>query len=347
MGLLDRFFRKSRCRIGVDIGARSVRVAVVEKEDEDSFFLKDAFVFPIPSGVIKEGKIVNEDELINVLKTVKKTVPRGDFVAVLPSTASLVTTFELPEGVAEEEIEYLVVEEIAKKIPISISAVSFDYYMVELDGKKYVNSVVGKKESIRRFLSLYEKAGIELDSITSIYTAISNAFFVNYPDSAGGCVYLVDVDYNISTFCFLNGNLMVHGRTSSFGTSKIEEYISSALNIDMLHIKELITRDGIDEYVLEEALKHFAQLFAEELEACSVFCERQHNAGKDGVINVYISGEATELPRCIPFIASFLSEKFKVTQFDPFRRVKLAEDVAVYVSNMRGVFAVSVGAGVS
>lgn len=346
MGVLDRFFKRGRCSVGIDIGSRSVKVAVVEKEG-GAFGMRDAFIFPLPSGTIEEGRVVDEDALVDVLKAVKKAVSRGDFVAVLPSTASLVATFELPEDTAEEQIDYLVVEEIAKKIPVSISEVSFDYCVVELDGKRYVNAVIGKKKVIRRFLSIYEKAGISLDSITSVYTALSNAFLVNYPDEGEKCAYLVDVGHGVSTFCFLKGGLMIHGRSSSLGTEKVEEYVASALNIDASRVREIMGAGEIDERVLNEAVESFAGLLAEELEACSVFCEHHASFEKSGSISVYISGEATELPRFVPLLSASLSENFKAFQLDPFRKVAIPDDLAAYIADVKGSFAVAVGAGVS
>ncbi len=347
MGFLDRIFKREQYNVGVDIGSHSVKVAVLERQQDETFELKEGFIFPLFPGTIEEGKIKDEESLINTLKSVKKAIPRGNFIAVLPSTASLVTTFELPEDATEEQVEYLVVEGIAKKIPVSISEVNFDYYTVEVEGRKFVTSVIGKKEIIRKFISLYEKAGVKLEAITSAYTALSNAFFVNYPDTARKCVYLVDVGYNISTFCFLSGDLMVHGRSSTLGTKRIEDYISTALNIEATQVRELMEKNEIDDQIMDEALKNFAELLAEELEAYSIFCEQHHSVEKRDFVNIYVSGGAAELPKFVPLLSSFLPEGFKALQFDPFRMVKISKTITTHVTDIKNIFAIAVGAGVS
>ena len=347
MKIIGRLLGRGKYKIGIDIGSHSIKVAMVVGQKDGSFELKDSLSFPLLPGTIEEGRIKNEKILIDTLKSVKKTGLRGDTIAVLPSTASLVTTFELPEGVSKEQLDYFVIEEIAKKIPVSIDEVSFDYYPIEIEGKKYVTAVIGKKTIINYFLSLYEKAGIKLKSITSAYTALSNAFFVNYPDNTERCIYLVNVGYSISTFCFLKEDLMIHGRSSNLGTNRIEEYVSTILNVEPERVRDLIEGGKIDRQVIDDALKNFAGLLAEELEACSIFCEKQHSLKEGDFINVYVCGGAAELPNFIYLLSSFLPDNFKAIQFDPFRKIKVPNDIATRVTNMKSVFTIAIGASVS
>ena len=345
MRFLEKFFKRDKVNIGIDIGSHSLKVAVIEEQPGEELILKEALYFPVLSESSEE--LGDEEFIVNALKSVKGAVPKGKFMAVLPSNASLVTTFPLPPEVTEDNVEYILIEEIAKKIPVSIAEVNFDYFMVEKDKKKFITAVIGKKEAIRKLISIHEKAGITLESVTSAYTALSNIFFVNYPDFGSEFIFLVDVGYSVSTFCFLSGSLMLHGRSSNMGSKRIEDYISCAMNIEPQQVGELMEKNEVDEQIMEEAVKSFVQTLAEEIEAYSIFCEQQYGINKGEMVKLYVSGGVVELPKFVPLLSSTLPENFKAIQLDPFRNIRISPEITSRISDLKSIFSIAMGVAVS
>ncbi len=112
----------------------------------------------IPAGAVVSGKIEREDDLVNILKKIKKK-ENINFVRVsLPEEQIYLFTLSLPK-ISKQNIRDMILFQIEEYIPLKAPDCIFEYDTISEEGQDIVVEVVAiAKETVESYLSVFRKA---------------------------------------------------------------------------------------------------------------------------------------------------------------------------------------------
>ena len=125
---------KEDTAIGVDVGSSSIKIVEIKKKDGKAILETYGAIALGPFAELDAGALTNlpVDKLIEALKEVlKQADTSGDSLALsIPIQSSLIFTLELPASIKDSELPEIVPTEARKYIPVPITEVSVDYFIL-------------------------------------------------------------------------------------------------------------------------------------------------------------------------------------------------------------------------
>ena len=120
--------------VGVDIGSSAIKVVEIKKKGGKAVLETYGAIALGPYGDMDAGRVTNLpiDKIVLALKEVLKQsgVENTRVALSIPIQASLIFTIELPAQVGEAEIASIIPTEARKYIPVPITEVSIDYFVL-------------------------------------------------------------------------------------------------------------------------------------------------------------------------------------------------------------------------
>lgn len=120
--------------IGVDIGASAIKVVQLKKEGGRAILETYGSISTAPyaGGAIGQVMPVSEEGLVKALADLFKeaNVTTKNSALSIPASASLVFLVELPPTVAEKDISSIIYNEARRYIPVPITEVAIDWWLV-------------------------------------------------------------------------------------------------------------------------------------------------------------------------------------------------------------------------
>ena len=120
--------------VGIDVGSSSIKVVEIKKKGGRAVLETYGAIALGPYAELEAGRVTNlpVDKLSTALgEVVKQAGVTSKSVAMsIPVQSSLIFTLDLPAQVTEEEISTIVPTEARKYIPVPITEVSVDYFML-------------------------------------------------------------------------------------------------------------------------------------------------------------------------------------------------------------------------
>lgn len=127
--------------VGIDIGASAIKIVQLKKENGKAVIetYGSISVAPFAGGVVGQVMAVPEEALVKALDDLYKeaNLSTKDSALSIPASASLVFLVELPGTVAEKDVSSIIYNEARRYIPVPITEVSMDWWLVPkrpLDG---------------------------------------------------------------------------------------------------------------------------------------------------------------------------------------------------------------------
>lgn len=129
----------------------------------------------IPSGVVVLGKIENEENLVGILKNLKKK-ENLNFVRVsLPEEQMYLFTLSLPQA-SDKEIKDMILLQIEEHIPLKAMDTIFEYEIISSSDKNILVEVSAiASVTVEGYLNTFEKAGLSVLSFELEAQAIARA----------------------------------------------------------------------------------------------------------------------------------------------------------------------------
>ena len=123
--------------LGIDIGSASIKVVLIEKTDEKVVLRNYGKVSLGPRAGVSAGQATNlpPEKIAEALRELLKEaeiIPSHTFISI-PFSASLLSVVELPD-VGKKELDSMIPLEARRYIPVSISEVSLDWWVVPKRG---------------------------------------------------------------------------------------------------------------------------------------------------------------------------------------------------------------------
>lgn len=160
---------------GISISDTSVRCIKFGKKNSGLYIQKYA-ERPIPRGVIIGGQINNNEEIVNILTSIKKDLNISYVKMSLPEEKAYLFTAKIPM-VSEKEIRSAVESKIEENVPVSPLELTFDYKLFDRSDDDLLGVVVSALpiSLINTYVEIAEKVGLSLLSLEIESQAITRS----------------------------------------------------------------------------------------------------------------------------------------------------------------------------
>jgi len=180
------FGPKNRNYVGIDIGADSIKIVCLEKE-EGRLVLRRSIVEKSTGDVFDGYKILKTTELGARLKNILKNhhIQAQEVACALPSASVFIKKFIVPMTVSKNKLNNFIAEEAKKCIPYDVNAVNYDCQVLGIAGSLQemdVLVVAAKRDVVASYIATFEKAGLNLGVIDVTSFAQERAFSYNYSE---------------------------------------------------------------------------------------------------------------------------------------------------------------------
>lgn len=257
--------------LGIDIGAYSIKAAVVKKSGKRigiEQFASEVLPFD------KRGGAADVDTLQVLVAKLVKAVGRGQNTAALsiPTSSAILKTIQVDSGINDDMLEGEVQLELVNFVPFPLDQIYADFTRIgrsELNPKRddvFVaasrRDIVDKVAEAVSVKSIRKKeVDIEAFAIGQILEQVKGK---NYREAYA----VIDVGYQTSTVCVFQGGDMLFSREQQVGGHHLTEAIAEASGIDVAEAESIkhTSMNSVPSVVLENYLDSVSEQVALALE---------------------------------------------------------------------------------
>jgi len=258
--------KRGKSTVGLDIGSSSIKVARIQ-HGSDSYHLEDFDIEPMPAGAIVSGEIRDRDLVENALKDIIKRngLKRSNVVVSLSGFAVLHDTLTM-KVMTEDEAKDEVYSEVEKISPFSISEVTLDYKIMEVqeeDDQMRVLLVAAKNDVLEDRLEILNTLGVRPVIVDVDIFALYNSFEANYDmaDYRGAALMNLGANTTSITFVFEGG--FHSARDLSISTGHFSDRLEKEMNLPQEVALDLLHGSPPEDLDIEKAANVIAGVGAE------------------------------------------------------------------------------------
>ncbi|MEK7081091.1 MAG: type IV pilus assembly protein PilM [Patescibacteria group bacterium] len=165
--------------VGIDIGSSAIKVVEIKKKEGKAVLETYGAIALGPYADLDAGRVTNlpiEKVVLALLEVLKQSGVTGTTLALsIPVQSSLIFTLELPAQIQNTEIATIVPTEARKYIPVPITEVSIDYF------------ILPKKESSFEEMNNADLSSEPGDKINILVVATQNDAVAKYRSIVSQC----------------------------------------------------------------------------------------------------------------------------------------------------------------
>ncbi len=317
----------------IDLNDSSLKVVKLEKR-KHNFFLRSYNEVLIKPGIIKEGVIMNQEELVKIITAAVKGVQgkkiSTNYVIVsLPEEKSFSQIIQMPQ-MNQKELQKAVPFEAENYIPLPIDKVYLDFEVVtpreEANTSKHLDVLVNvmPKYIVDSYLACFTAAGLKPCVMEIESQAIARALIKNSQSEKP--VAIIDLGKDNTSFIIFSGNAMRFTTSVPFSSKELTAAIATALKITPSKAEDVKIKTGLGDKKTKEskeaakAVEPLLTDFATKIKKYISFY--QDHASHDyfpsdiGIEKVILCGGGANLKGLPEFLFEFL--KIPVELGDPF-----------------------------
>ncbi len=257
--------KKTANALGIDIGTSSIKVVQLKKKGGKAILETYGALALGPYAKTEVGTVTNlpaEDiarALVDVMKESNITTKSG--VVAIPSSSSLIFTISLPSKVTESELPNVVPIEARKYIPLPITEVSLDWFVVPPEISVFDNNSIPQvtetesndvklevlvvaihNDILSRYQDILSKTDIKSDSFEmEIFSNIRSSFGHDLAP-----VMFMDFGASKTKLSIVEGGIVRVFHVVNRGSQDITRNISSSLSISFDEAEKLKRSVGLD-----------------------------------------------------------------------------------------------------
>ncbi|KKT01197.1 MAG: Type IV pilus biogenesis protein PilM [Candidatus Nomurabacteria bacterium GW2011_GWA2_43_15] len=183
--------------VGIDIGSSAIKVVEIKKKGGKAVLETYGAIALGPYADLEPGRVTNlpvEQVVLALQEVLKQSDVISKTLALsIPVQSSLIFTIELPSQVPSAEMTTVVATEARKYIPVPITEVSIDYF------------ILPKKESSFEEMNSAALPSQDQDKINVLVVATQNDVIARYRSIVSGC-NLVASFFEIEVFSSIRAN---------------------------------------------------------------------------------------------------------------------------------------------
>jgi type IV pilus assembly protein PilM len=331
--LISRMRGESKT-VGLDIGHRLIRMAVVGHKPNSKPVLLSLEHDVLPDGVVVDNEVRNISALTDKVQVLlSRAMPggvEGDFVISVNWTSGILCDKILVKPVPKVPERELILQAAMGRSPFDDTGNVLDFSILDRreDGIETM-IVAAKKDSLASWTSLFQALGIKLFAIDVDAFVLSNAYFstkasLDYDDDDES-VLLLNLGYNKSYAAFLRSNHFSTARSVlASGVRDMQEQLSGNLNISAERCGELLMGADPYEMSLDESKVSSAMGFIFEEIAMKVDTALRYFSSSDNYrkpSKIVVSGGGSNAKGLVSFLADRLS--MEGIRLNPFKSVEI------------------------
>lgn len=333
--------------IGLDIGARSLKAAQLEKRPNGKFDLLTLGISVIKSKGYYSDSESDLASFANEIKTFWKENGFGtrDVAIALPEDQTYSRFLTMPK-VSGDELESALRWEAEQYVPISLEEAVVSHQIVDEvdDGsskKIQVFLVAAPKRLVEKITNVLKVAGLNLYSVETEMISLSRCF----AGSVKGSAVIVDFGLKTTDLAIIKNGQLLFTKSTPTGGDAFTRAVEVAFGIPNQQAEEYKKVYGFDQSKASgkvfQVLSPMGAIIIDEIRKMLEYYRQEIDA-KNPVSQVILTGGGSLLPEIVGYIASGIG--VEVQRGDPFLPI---DDRDKFVDKIkpenRYMFGVSVG----
>ncbi len=246
--LKDLFPRRGN-GVAIELGSERINIAQLQKKGAE-VTLKHLCSAEVPEGVFEEGRIVNPQELGDLIsQTLNENKIKATHVATsVPMREAVIRLIPLPAELNDREVRDLILNhEAALYLPYPREEVDLDYQKLDLvtdeDGldKVQVMLAATRKEVTDSYIETFRYAGLSVKileiSSFAVLRTIKEQLRQFAPQEA---VVLIDIEFDCTEIAIVVNGIPQFNRTVPIGTYQLQEALSTAMNLPVTRSADVL-----------------------------------------------------------------------------------------------------------
>ena len=341
--------KKEKSVLGVDIGSSSLKVVQLRKENGAAILetYGELALGPYAGGEVGQATNLPADKIAETLRDLlrESNVTTTQAGVSIPFARSLLTLIDLPRAKTPDEQKTIVELEARKYIPVPVSEVQLDWFVVpdpitdgkELSPKVKVLIVAVHTDELTLLQNVITGAGLTTDFYEiEIFSTIRSC--VEEPVKP---VVVLDIGASATKVYVVEHGVVALSHNIPEGGQDVTRTISSAHGLPIGQSEVLKKEHGFaivpDTYTRETIELVFAHLFEEAKRAVSQY-ETKHNKAISAIV---LTGGGGVTKQLVEYARQFFSIEVKVA--DPFAKTQAPAFMRTTLAEIGPEFAVAVG----
>ncbi len=304
---LKSLFPRRGNGVAIELGSERINIAQLQKKGAD-LTIKHLCSAEVPEGIFEEGRIVNPQELGELISTTlaDNKIKATHVTTSVPMREAVIRLIPLPAELDDREVHDMILNhEAALYLPYPREEVDLDYQKLDLvtdeDGldKVQVMLAATRKEVTDSYIETFQYAGLSVKileiSSFSVLRTIKEQLRQFAPQEA---VVLIDIEFDCTEIAIIVNGIPQFNRTVSIGTMQLQEALSSAMNLPMTRSSEILQDMTIPD-ISVSAINHTS--------------ETSVNPGMEAMMRI-LAELADEVRRSIEFYMSHNGQDLKLEQ---------------------------------
>ena len=359
-GLSNLFASKEKVSsaLGIDIGSSSIKVVQIKKSKGKAVLETYGAIALGPYGNTDVGTITNlsvdqiSQALVDLMKEANTTTKLG--AIAIPSSASLIFTITLPGNITEDALPSIVPNEARKYIPVPISEVTLDWWMIPKQAesinendpanggkapeeKTEVLVVAIHNDTLAKYRDILTKTEIQSDFFEmEVFSSIRSTFGHELAP-----VLVIDFGVSKTKLSIIEYGIVRTFHIVNRGAQDLTKNIAQSMNLSFKDAEELKRSVGLDEIknkTVADINKLSIDFILAETNSVVLAYEKKYNKT---ISKIVISGGGALLKG----LRARAAESFRaeVLYGDSFSKIEAPAFLAPVLENSGPEFAVAVG----
>lgn len=294
--------------VGIDIGSSAIKVVEIKKKGGKAVLETYGAIALGPYADLDVGRVTNLpiEKTVEALREVLKQsgVTDNSVALAIPSQLSLIFTLELPSQVREGELASIVPTEARKYIPVPITEVSLDYFVLpkkepsfeEVNNPDLAQASAGKTEvlvvalqndAVAKYRSIVAEANLSAYFLEiEIFSSIRSNF-----EHELSLVLLIDFGASRTRLSLVEFGTVRGYHTINRGGADISDSISKSLSIPFSEAENMKKEFGLLSNPADQNLAEIVKLHTDYIfsEANNVLLSYEKKYGRT-ITKVILSG---------------------------------------------------------
>ncbi len=294
--------------VAIELGSERINIAQLQKKGAE-ITVKHLCSAEVPAGIFEEGRIVNPQELGELITTTlaDNKIKATHVTTSVPMREAVIRLIPLPAELNDGEVRDLILNhEAALYLPYPREEVDLDYQKLDLvtdeDGldKVQVMLAATRKEVTDSYIETFQYAGLEVKvleiSSFAVLRTIKEQLRQFAPQEA---VVLIDIEFDCTEIAIVVNGIPQFNRTVPIGTFQLQEALSSAMNLPVTRNSDVLQDITIPD-VAVSSLNHTSTMTS-------------INPGMGAMMRI-LAELADEVRRSIEFYMSHNGQELKLEQ---------------------------------
>ena len=315
------WFTRGRVSVGLDIGARYVKVVQVSHAGDAPEVSRIAMrALPGAGDEVRAAAPVVE----TVAGLFRDAGLKGrDVVTGVGGHDVIVKRIEM-EPMKPSELREVIRWEAEQHLPFDTANVELDFQILASGNPMDVLLVAAKRDLVESTAGIARSAGLAVEVVDVDGFALYNALTHNHPEAAEGVVVVADVGWETTTAVVVEEGIPAVTRDLPFGVRAVCDDVGRRAGLNRRSAEAMVRGRKVSPE-LKAVIERAADEIAMGLERASAFLKTR--SADLGLGRVYLSGGGARTPGFAEALGRILSVETHVA--NPFERVPVRPDACV------------------